>query len=216
MCYHYKITKKIVKLEDRFKAEMSLEDKELFVETKHINGYNHPLLPVITNQEPHQIQRLSWGLIPFWAKDSKISNSTLNAKIETVSQLPSFKNSIQNRCLVLADGFFEWKHLDEKGKNKQCYLIGIPEEAPFAFAGIYSKWKNPSSGQEQITYSILTTEANSFMSEIHNSGLRMPVILKPQEESDYLNGKEFSIFENRNELQLNAIPVESPLKKIEK
>lgn len=59
MCYHYKITKKIVKLEDRFKAEMSLEDKELFVESTHINGYNHPLLPVITNHEPHRIQRLS-------------------------------------------------------------------------------------------------------------------------------------------------------------
>lgn len=213
MCYHYKITKKISKLEERFKAEMTSEDKELYRESTHLNGYNHPLLPVITNQEPHRIQRLSWGLIPFWAKDSKISNSTLNAKIETADQLPSFKHSVQNRCLVLADGFFEWKHLDENGKQKQCYLISLPDNIPFAFAGLFSKWQHPDTGQHFTSYTILTTPANQLMSKIHNSGLRMPVILQAQEESDFINGKELTAFADRDQVPLIATPVDSPLKR---
>ncbi|MBX7181857.1 MAG: SOS response-associated peptidase [Bacteroidia bacterium] len=213
MCYHYKITKKVIKIEERFKAIMSVEDKELFEEKTHINGYNHPWLPAISNKEPHLLHLMSWGLIPFWAKDNKIANSTLNAKIETVHQLPSFKNVVNNRCLIPADGFFEWKHLDEKGKNKQCYSIGLENQELFSFAGLYSKWKNPENGREIFTYTILTTEANTLMSEIHNVGLRMPVILKQQEENNYLNGMDLNELSNREDIKLSATPIDSPLKR---
>lgn len=215
MCYHYKITKKIIQIEERFKAVMSVEDKENFQERLHINGYNHPNLPVIMNNEPHRLLYMSWGLIPFWAKDSKIANSTLNAKIETINQLPSFKTVVNNRCLIPADGFFEWKHLDEKGKNKQCYSIGLENQDLFSFAGLFSKWKNPENKCEIWTFTILTTEANSTMAEIHNVGLRMPVILKPHEETNYLNGMDFNELVNREQIKLMAFPVESPLKRTE-
>jgi putative SOS response-associated peptidase YedK len=78
-------------------------------------------------------------LIPAWAKDKTIQQYTLNAKIETLNEKPSFKNNIKNRCLVIADGYYEWQWLDPKGKNKQKYLITLTSEEPFAFAGICAK-----------------------------------------------------------------------------
>ena len=110
-----------------------------------------------------------------------------DAKIETLAQKPSFKDAINNRCLVLSSGFFEWQWRDSKGKEKRKYLIKPTEEEIFAFAGIWSEWTNPETGEKQKTYSIITTEANELMSEIHNTKKRMPVILPKENEYDWLN-----------------------------
>ena len=111
----------------------------------------------------------------------------MNAKIENLSEKASFKHCINQRCLILTNGFYEWKWLDEKGKEKQQYLISLPNDKPFAFAGIYSEWTNKNTGELLQTYAMITTEANPLMAEIHNTKKRMPVILTPQNENDWLN-----------------------------
>ena len=116
------------------------------------------------------------------AKDTNIRKSTLNARLETIDQKPSFKPSLSKRCLVLADGFFERKWLDPKGKSKQKYLLTLPGEEAFAFAGLWNAWTNKSTEEVLNTYTIITTAANELMSEIHNTKKRMPVILNPETE----------------------------------
>ena len=185
MCFHSKQGKDAQTIEKRFKAK--LKSNDLLVTADRLNGFTFPKTPVITNQNKQEIQLFNWGLIPTWAKDESFRASTLNARIETVTELPSFKNNVKNRCLILADGFYEWKWLDEKGKEKQQYLISLPNDEPFAFAGIYSEWTNKNTGELLQTYSIITTEANPLMAEIHNTKKRMPIILTPQNENDWLN-----------------------------
>jgi putative SOS response-associated peptidase YedK len=186
MCFHSQQTADAQKLKNRFKAEIKEADKN---NLKGIfNGFDHKRTPVILNAEPNLIQCIEWGLMPSWAKDRELQNSTLNAKIETLQEKPSFKGVLHQKCLVVVDGFFEWQWLDEKGKNKQKYLITMPDNEPFAFAGLWSEWKDPL-GEILRTYTIITTEAKGIMQEIHNSKLRMPVVLKPEIENDWLMGK---------------------------
>jgi putative SOS response-associated peptidase YedK len=136
---------------------------------------------VITNTKPDQVSFFKWGLIPFWAKDEKIGNKLINAKSETILEKPSFKNSFKRkRCLVLSDGFFEWKKIN--AKEKIPYRIFLEEEPLFAMAGIWDTWKNPE-GNQVYSFSILTTSANKLMENIHN---RMPVILDREGEKQWL------------------------------
>jgi putative SOS response-associated peptidase YedK len=111
---------------------------------------------------------------------------TLNARVETVDDKPSFRDVVSQRCLVIANGFYEWQWLDSKGKNKVKYEIGIDNEELFAFAGLYSHWTDTQTGEIKNTYTILTTEANPLMAEIHNHKKRMPIILHPEDEHRWL------------------------------
>jgi putative SOS response-associated peptidase YedK len=192
MCFHSKLNKEAVELETRFKAKM--DSPKLFIGSETINGFSFPLNPVISTESPNTIQLFNWGLIPNWAKDKEIRKNTLNARIETINEKVSFKNYVQNRCLILADGFYEWQWLDDLGKKKQKYLIHLPNNQAFAFAGIYSKWIDKQTGELLNTYSIVTTEAKGLMLNIHNSKKRMPVILNPENEQDWLNKRELSAF----------------------
>jgi putative SOS response-associated peptidase YedK len=192
MCFHTKQTKSIQELEQRFKAKFVSESDLIRSET--INGFSFPKTPVIINQQPDLIQGLNWGLIPFWAKNKDIKSYTLNAKVETLTEKPSFKNSINKRCLVIVDGFYEWKWLDSKGKNKQKYLIEIYNHESFAFGGIWSEWIDESTGEILKTYSIVTTKAKGIMEEIHNAKKRMPIILNPEKEQKWLENADFSEF----------------------
>jgi putative SOS response-associated peptidase YedK len=192
MCFYSKLSKKAVELEKRFKANMS--NPELFTGNDPINGFSFPLNPVVTKDDPSEIQLFNWGLIPSWSKDKEIRKNTLNARIETIQEKVSFKNYTQNRCLILADGFYEWQWLDELGKKKQKYLIHLPDNEAFAFAGIYSKWVDKLTGELINTYSILTTEAKGLMLDIHNSKKRMPIILNSSTEKDWLENRHISEF----------------------
>jgi putative SOS response-associated peptidase YedK len=185
MCYHYTLSSPPEKLSVRFDAEILDEYEQLYY---HNDGFAHNAMPVITADDPNSIQRYHWGLVPHLVKTDadakKLSNQTLNAKSETVFDLPSFKMYIgKKRCLVLTDGFFEWRH---EGKSKYPHFIYMKNKEPFAFAGIYSHWKSPTTGEITKSYSILTTEANTLMKKIHNSKERMPVILKPEMEKIWL------------------------------
>lgn len=200
MCFHAKQSKTDKELEIRFKA--IFENPGEYIPAIY-NGFQHPQTPVITNKEPGKIQLYQWGLVPFWAKDDSIKKNTLNAKIETLHEKPSFRNVVNNRCLVLADGFYEWQWLDEKGKQKQKYELSLPGNELFAFAGLWSEWLDKSTGELVYTYSILTTAANALMSSIHNSKKRMPLILSAGEEKNWLKGQAM---ETQND-RLVATPV---------
>jgi len=184
MCFHTEQTKLGIELETRFEA--TLDNPMEFHPQNHINGFDFPKTPVIIDKAPQIITHYNWGLVPAWAKDSAIQKYTLNAKIETVDEKPSFKNSVNKRCLVIADGYFEWQWLDPKGKNKQKYELCLPNEELFAFAGLYSQWVDKNTGEIKNTYTILTTEANPLLAEIHNHKKRMPVVLKCEDETKWL------------------------------
>ena len=185
MCFHSKQSKSAQELKQRFKAEFPGE--ECYKPSDYV-GFQYPETPVITHAAPHTIELLQWGLIPAWAKDTDIRKHTLNARMETIHEKPSFRQVAHHRCLVLVDGYYEWQWLDEKGKKKQKYLIALPGGEAFALAGIWSEWVDTQTGELLKTYSILTTEANALLSRIHNSKKRMPVMLKPDHEQDWLAG----------------------------
>ena len=128
------------------------------------------------------IAPLKWGLIPFWSKDPSFGNKMINSRSETIAQKPAFRNSFKNRrCLIPTDGFYEWQKLKEGGK--QPYFIHKVDNKPFAFAGIWDKWKSPE-GKEIESCSILTTNANKVVKPIHD---RMPVIVEPKKFDLWLN-----------------------------
>lgn len=187
MCYTVKQTSDAVKLVNRFKAEFT--NQAQLLQADMISGFTYPLLPVITNQETSKIQLFHWGLIPTWSKDKDFRKNTLNAKMETIAEKPSFRASVEKRCLILVDGFYEYQWLDPKGKTKQRYLMTLPDKEPFALAGIWNTWTDRENGEVLDTFSILTTQANAQMSEIHNTKKRMPIILTKDNEMDWLNMK---------------------------
>jgi len=124
---------------------------------------------VIAEEEKRKLEMLRWGLVPAWADDPGIGNRMINARSETVAEKPSFRQAFkQRRCLVLSDGFYEWQQTSD---GKQPYYIHMKDGSPFAFAGLWESWRN---GEEIRSCTIITTEANELVGEIHN---RMPVIL---------------------------------------
>ena len=133
---------------------------------------------VVSKDQKYQPMR--WGLIPHWAKDSKIGSRLINARVETVTEKPSFRNLIkQKRCLVIADGYYEWQ--SQKGR-KQPYYFQVGEHQPFAFAGLWDTWRSPDG--EIISCTLLTTDASAEVSPVHH---RMPVIVPPQAYSQWLD-----------------------------
>ena len=139
-------------------------------------------VPVITNKRPDEISFFKWGFIPNWSIDESGSN-LINARSETILTKAPFKQAAKSqRCLVLADGFFEWK---KAGKNKVPYRITLASDEPFALAGLWDYWENPK-GDIINTFTIITTEPNQMVSDIHD---RMPVILTPETEKLWLSDK---------------------------
>jgi len=156
------------------------------------NGFAFPIVSVLLEEDPEMISHIKWGLIPSWSKDDSIKKYTLNARHETANQKPSFKNA--KRCLVFADGFYEWKWLDAKGSKKQKYLIEYPDSELFAFAGLYDQWVDKETGEIIRSCSILTTQAKGIMREIHNSKLRMPVTINISNFNGWLDRNEMNVF----------------------
>jgi putative SOS response-associated peptidase YedK len=163
-------------------------------------------LAVISNLSPGQVSFYRWGLIPFWAKDMSIGNKLINAKAETVNEKPSFKNPLKRkRCLVLADGFYEWKTLENK--EKIPYRIVFRDYRLFAMAGLWDTWKN-ADGNTISSFTIITTTPNKLMENIHT---RMPVILERKDEKTWLTNDdtEFlqSLLKPYPEVEMTAFPV---------
>jgi putative SOS response-associated peptidase YedK len=138
-------------------------------------------ISAIIIDEGKKIVKFKWGLIPSWAKDPSIGHKLINARAETIREKPSFRNSFKRRrCLILADGFYEWK---TEGREKIPVYVKLKSGAPFTLAGMYDFWKSPE-GQTIGTCTIITTEANEMFSAIHN---RMPVIIKKNDHKVWLD-----------------------------
>ncbi len=134
-----------------------------------------PTQPVLalTNEGTRDAQYLHWGLIPSWAKDPKIGSRMINARAETLAEKPSFRNAFQQRrCVIFADGFYEWQQ--QAGGGKVPLYIRVGEGQPFAMAGLWEAWKDQAADEWVRSCAIVTTSPNDFMARIHN---RMPVIL---------------------------------------
>jgi putative SOS response-associated peptidase YedK len=141
---------------------------------------------VVPNNDENRIEFFNWGLIPSWAKDPSIGNRMINARAETLAEKPAFRAAYRRRrCLVLADGFFEWRK-DPGQKAKQPMYIRLKTGEPFAFAGLWEIW-NSADGSQILSCTIITTEPNELVSDIHN---RMPVILPREDYSAWLNPNE--------------------------
>jgi len=130
-------------------------------------------IPVVANTGKNKLDYFTWGLVPFWAKDPSIGNRMINARAETLAEKPSFRNAYKRRrCLILADGFFEWQKIPGE-KSKVPIYIYLRDHTPFAFAGLWEEW-NSSDGSQILSATIITTQPNDVVKSIHN---RMPVIL---------------------------------------
>ena len=176
MCGRYTITADGRQLALRFGAEAPAGGV-----TARYNAAPTQQLPVIVNAEPNAIQLLTWGLVPAWARDKTGGTGLINARLETAAQRPSFREAWrQRRCLVLADGFYEWQRT---ARGKVPMRIALKSNEPFAFAGLWEEWR--SSGDSALrTFTILTTTPNDLMAPIHT---RMPVILRPEQEAAWLD-----------------------------
>ena len=146
-----------------------------------------PAVVMASETGDREFRLFHWGLIPSWAKDIKMGARLINARAETVAEKPSFRTAFKRRrCLILADGFYEWKR-SERGKQPYYFYVGdseAPEQrSPFGFAGLWEHWESSEGGAIE-SCTILTTAANDLLSAIHD---RMPVILHPQDYETWLD-----------------------------
>jgi putative SOS response-associated peptidase YedK len=187
MCFTIAIHATREEIETRFNARF--ENQAQFIPGYYFSAFTLPLIPVITSRDSGQIKMFRWGLIPSWVKDESYADSirtkTFNAKAETLTEKPSFRNAVKtNRCFVISKGFFEWQLRE---KEKIPYFIYLDDEQPFAFAGLYDSWINPGTGEISNTFSIITTTASPLLAKIHNTKKRMPVILPGEKEMEWIN-----------------------------
>ncbi|PWH81417.1 SOS response-associated peptidase [Brumimicrobium oceani] len=185
MCYNVQQKATLKELTEKFNAQFEMP--ALYTPQNLVNGFNFPLLPVLKTDSPQTFQFLNWGLIPHWAKNEDIRKHTLNAKLETIGEVASFRDINEQRCILPVTGFYEWKWLDSKGKRKEKYLIQLEKQTVFALAGLYSSWTNPKNGEVVDSFSLLTTEANEVMAEIHNIKKRMPLIMDDKQAKKWLS-----------------------------
>ena len=141
-----------------------------------------PTIPVIVRHKGgNECRPMHWGLIPHWAADPSIGNRMINARGETLTELASFKLLVDRyRCIIPADGFYEWR---KEGKRKVPMWVHLKSKEPFAFAGLWDVWRKPD-GKRVGSFTIITTEPNELVRPIHN---RMPVILQPEDEEQWLD-----------------------------
>jgi putative SOS response-associated peptidase YedK len=184
MCGRYRLT-----ATERYIAEHFNLDAEPVWRARYNIAPSQPAL--VVRQDPKSPRRessaLRWGLIPYWAKDASIGFRTINARSEAAAEKPAFREALKKRrCLVPADGFYEWRKLGPK--EKQPYNIGMKDDGLFALAGLWEIWRDPadqSPGAAPLeTFTILTTSANPMLAEVHD---RMPVILAPEDYDLWLD-----------------------------
>ncbi|MFJ9385479.1 SOS response-associated peptidase [Peribacillus sp. NPDC101481] len=178
MCGRFTLFTDIEEIKDRFDIQGSFDGEYQF-------SYNiapsQSVLSVINDGARNRLGYLRWGLIPFWAKDEKVGYKMINARAETIAEKASFRNAYKKkRCLIIADSFYEWKKTPER---KIPMRIKLKNHAPFGMAGIWESWKSPE-GISVYSCSVITTVPNELMTSIHD---RMPVILKPEDEKEWLS-----------------------------
>jgi len=179
MCTRYTLTRAEKELQERYKVKL----KESFEPNYNLAPTQEGL--VITADEPSIAQKMHFGLVPYWSVDTKLNMSTLNARSEEVLDKKTFRPLIKNykTCLVLADGFYEW---DKSSGKSIPYRFVLKDHGLFAFAGLWSEWKNADGSMIYRSFTILTTTANETVKKVHNPKNRMPVILDQSTEALWL------------------------------
>ncbi|CAM4005973.1 SOS response-associated peptidase [Mesobacillus thioparans] len=193
MCGRFSLFEDIETLREQFQFEFAKD-----IDARYNIAPGQEILTVV-NQDDHRVgSRMRWGLIPFWADDEKIGYRMINARAETVDEKASFKQALkQRRCLILADGFYEWK---KEGKQKQPYRFGMKNKKPFAFAGLWESWNK--GGKSITSCTIITTSPNEVTEKVHD---RMPVILPENRIGMWLDRS----VENADELKKLLVPFEA-------
>jgi putative SOS response-associated peptidase YedK len=186
MCFHNAMSADAQKLETRFQAR--LENPSVFKPVYHQSAFSNPMWPVVTHADPSLIRMFSWGLIPAhtasFQEARKIRAYTYNARIETLTRRPSFRNPIRSqRCLIPSTGFFEWQHV---GKQRIPWFISVQDQEIFSMAGIWDQWIHSENGELFNTFSIITVPALGIMIDIHNTKQRMPLIINKKDEDLWL------------------------------
>jgi putative SOS response-associated peptidase YedK len=177
MCGRYTESTELEQLKLRFEVE-DIEEPVI----QRFNIAPTQLAPVIVWDNGRTLKLMRWGLIPRWSKSEKIGEKMINARAESITEKRSFKNLLKGqRCLVIADGFFEWRP-SATDKSKIPIRIVLNDRRPFAFAGLWDRWKGPA-GKEILSFTIITTGSNDLIREFHQ---RMPVILRMEDEDTWL------------------------------
>jgi putative SOS response-associated peptidase YedK len=181
MCGAYGFSVKDAKeVYNRFDIENTLDDFK-----PRFNVRPGQMNPVVTSHSPNKISRMFWGLLPYFAKDEHYKYKTINAKAETVAELPTFRKPLrERRCLVPATGFYEPDKIHYDKPPFPWHYFHLKDQPLFAFAGLYDIWKDKETGKEIYSYTIITTVPNEIVGKVHN---RMPVILKKDDEETWLN-----------------------------
>lgn len=183
MCGRFTLTIDPADLRDAFPG-LTFPDAERMA--SRFNVAPSQPVAVVANNGKNQVEFFKWGLVPSWAKDASIGNKMFNARAETLAEKPAFRAAFKRRrCLILADGFYEWKPVAGQ-KTKTPMLIRMKSGGPFAFAGVWEAW-HPDREDAILSCTIITTTPNALMEKIHN---RMPVILKPDAYPLWLDPEE--------------------------
>jgi putative SOS response-associated peptidase YedK len=195
MCGRYVLYASAEKIATRFRTKVQINL------TPSYNIAPSQLVPIVREvNESRQLAMLTWGLVPFWAKAAKTAYRMINARAETVATKPAFRTAYrQRRCLIPADGFYEWQ---TGPYGKQPYHIGLKDGDLFAFAGLWERWEG-EAGQVLESCAIIVTAANDLLRSIHE---RMPVILEPKDYALWLDNKSFDA--TRLETLLKPYPAE--------
>lgn len=202
MCGRYTVVTKIEAIEKEFNVAFNVPFDPFYNATPSLP------LPVITNSKPHEVQLFNWGLVPHWAKDRKIGYKTINARSEEIITKASFKKPIRSqRCIVLANCYFEWK---KEKSGKTPYVIYCQDQRLFGMAGVWDEWVDQSTGELLQSFSILTTAATPLLEPLHH---RMPVILNRDDRSKWLSNLSLtdvtSMFRQYPQEAMNAYPVDN-------
>ena len=171
---------------------MQAHDTNVFDDSYFAPSYNvapqslQPVVRLSPDTGERELTIMRWGLVPFWSKDGKMAFNTINAKAETITTSPAYREPMKRRrCLVPADWLYEWKKLD--AKTKQPYAIAMKDRSLFAFAGLWDSWKDKTTGQTLETYTVITTDPNELTALIHT---RMPVIIAPNDYKRWMEPGE--------------------------
>jgi len=182
MCGRFSSTSQLQFLLEQFRAEpVGVEGHQ---PSWNVAPASDILVVTASEDGARQLRELRWGLVPRWAKDPSGANRMINLRAETVREKKGWKSTLaRKRCIIPIDGFYEWQD-QGKGQRKQPYYITSRDFSPLALAGLWATWRDPESGEELFTCTILTTSANDLMESVHH---RMPVILAHEDWDTWLD-----------------------------
>lgn len=177
MCGRFALFSALSQIEEAF----DIQEVHCELEASYNVAPTHEVAVVVRREGGNSLEKMRWGLIPFWAKDAQIGSKMINARVETLGEKNSFKRPLKGqRCLIVADGFFEWA---STGGGKVPMFIRPQSHRLLGFAGLYDAWTSPM-GETIISCTIVTTRANDFLQSIHS---RMPLILQKSQQAAWLD-----------------------------